>query len=159
TVSDICGNLVASRSIPTDITLSVTGGTGTFTFGSGTLNVTPTGATTATIAHTTTPPSSAFNALNASGQGTFTISHGPAETVTLTATSGTGSATTMLTWNVGPAHHLGFTTQPVNTMAGAAIVPVVTIQDAGGNTVTGDDRNITLTLVAPAPPPGTGTLL
>jgi hypothetical protein len=49
---------------------------------------------------------------------------------------------------VGPAHHLAFTTQPVDTVAGQALLPAVTIQDLGGNTVTTDDRTITLSLPA-----------
>ncbi len=46
----------------------------------------------------------------------------------------------------GTADHLAFTTQPINTSAGVALVPVVTIEDAFNNPVTGDDRNITLTI-------------
>ncbi len=46
----------------------------------------------------------------------------------------------------GAAHHLGFTTHPANpTAAGANLLPAVTIQDEYDNTVTGDDRTITLT--------------
>lgn len=49
----------------------------------------------------------------------------------------------------GAAHHLAFTTQPTSpTTAGANLLPVVTIQDQYDNTVAGDDRNITLTLLA-----------
>jgi hypothetical protein len=47
---------------------------------------------------------------------------------------------------VGPAHHLTFTTQPVDTVAGNPLVPVVTIRDQAENTVTGDDRTITLAI-------------
>ena len=46
----------------------------------------------------------------------------------------------------GTADHLAFTTQPVNTVAGVALVPVITIQDQFNNTVTGNDRTITLTI-------------
>jgi hypothetical protein len=45
------------------------------------------------------------------------------------------------------AHHLAFTVQPVNTAAGAVLTPTVTIQDEYNNTVTGDDRLITLSLL------------
>lgn len=49
----------------------------------------------------------------------------------------------------GAAHHLGFTIQPVSpTAAGANLLPAVTIQDEYDNTVTGDDRTITLTFAA-----------
>ncbi len=44
----------------------------------------------------------------------------------------------------GPADHLAFTTQPVDTRVADPLLPVVTIQDEFNNTVTGDDRNITL---------------
>jgi len=42
------------------------------------------------------------------------------------------------------ADHMDFTTQPVDTAAGAALLPTVTIQDAYHNTCTSDNRNITL---------------
>jgi hypothetical protein len=45
------------------------------------------------------------------------------------------------------AHHLEFSTDPVSSMAGEALLPAVTIQDAYGNTVTGDERIITLILM------------
>src|SRR5439155_748909 len=57
----------------------------------------------------------------------------------------------------GPAAKLGFTTSPSNTIAGTAFgtQPVVTLQDAGGNTVTGTAQNVT---VAIQNNPGGGTL-
>ena len=56
---------------------------------------------------------------------------------------------------VGPATHIVFTTQPGNATAGTAFgrQPVVTFEDAGGNTVTGDADSITMTLGS-----GAGTL-
>ncbi len=45
------------------------------------------------------------------------------------------------------ADHLVFSTDPVNTTAGVALVPEVTIQDQFNNTVEDDDRTITLTLL------------
>jgi trimeric autotransporter adhesin len=53
---------------------------------------------------------------------------------------------------VGPAAQLAFTTQPSATSNGGAVFasqPVVTVEDAGGNTVSGDTSNVTLTLGAP----------
>jgi hypothetical protein len=59
--------------------------------------------------------------------------------------------------NPGPAAELVFTGQPRTTVAGAAISPSVqvTVQDAFGNTVTGDTTRITLAI---ATNPGGGTL-
>ena len=45
------------------------------------------------------------------------------------------------------AHHLTFTTQPVSLAAGVPLEPQITIQDEFNNTITGDDRLITLTLL------------
>ncbi len=59
--------------------------------------------------------------------------------------------------DVGAAHHLAFTTQPTNTTAAANLVPVVTIQDQYNNTVTTDNRNITLAIQAD-PSGGAATL-
>jgi hypothetical protein len=61
----------------------------------------------------------------------------------------------------GSAHHLEFTVQPTNTAAGAALLPQVTIRDQFNNTVTADDRDITLTFAANpggAAPNGTAAL-
>jgi len=55
----------------------------------------------------------------------------------------------------GVAHHLAFTTQPVNTTAGLDLLPAVTIQDQYNNTVTNDNRTITLAIQVN---PGGGSL-
>ncbi len=47
----------------------------------------------------------------------------------------------------GVAHHLAFTTEPVTSTAGANLLPAVTIQDQFNNTVTGDNRTISFTLL------------
>jgi len=73
---------------------------------------------------------------------------------TLTATGNTVSTTpgtvvsSAFNVTVGTATKLGFGQQPSNTSAGAAITPAVTVlvQDAGGNTVTTDSRNITVAI-------------
>src|SRR5439155_727027 len=78
---------------------------------------------------------------------------------TLTATSGTLTSATSTTFNisVGAASKLVFSTQPTTTVAGLSVSPAVqvTVQDAGGNTVTSNTASITLAI---ATNPGAGTL-
>jgi signal peptidase I len=73
-----------------------------------------------------------------------------AGTYTLTATSsGLASAVSAnLAITVGPASRLVFTTTPLNTARNTAFTnqPVVTIKDAGGNTVTTSTAPVTLTV-------------
>ena len=75
-------------------------------------------------------------------------------TYTLTAAaSGLTSATsTSFTITVGTASQLAFTTNPSNSTIGTAFAtqPVVTVRDAGGNTVTTSTASVTLTLTTPA---------
>jgi trimeric autotransporter adhesin len=54
--------------------------------------------------------------------------------------------------NVGPAAQLAFSTSPSNATAGVAFgtQPVIDVEDAGGNIVTGDSSAVTLSLVVPA---------
>jgi hypothetical protein len=76
----------------------------------------------------------------------------------MAASSGLTSATSN-TFNitVGAAAQLAFTTSPSNSTHGVAFPtqPVVTLQDAGGNTVTGRAQNVTLAIQNN---PGGGTL-
>jgi len=67
---------------------------------------------------------------------------------TIRATSGSLVADTSVAFNItpGPATQLAFTTQPVNTAAGATIPVVVTAQDAQGNTATGFTGNVTMAI-------------
>src|SRR5207302_3063571 len=79
---------------------------------------------------------------------------------TLTATSGSLTAATSNSFNVtvGAASQLAFTTQPgggVHTAVWAQ-QPKVTVQDAGGNTVTSSSASITLAIGIN--PPGNGNL-
>ena len=78
---------------------------------------------------------------------------------TLTATSGGLTSTTSATFNisVGPATRVAFTTQPGGGVAASAWgqQPVVTVQDAGGNTVTTNSSSVT---VAIGTNPSGGTL-
>ena len=74
-------------------------------------------------------------------------------TYTLTATSGSlpSVVSTDFTITVGPASKLAFTTQPSSTAVSQvplATQPVVTVQDAGGNTVT-SSNTVTLALSVP----------
>ncbi|MDQ1385132.1 MAG: trimeric autotransporter adhesin, partial [Actinomycetota bacterium] len=74
---------------------------------------------------------------------------------TLHAVDGSLAAATStgITVSVGAATQLGFTTQPSATATGGTdfpVQPVVTIRDAGGNTVTGDTTGVTLTITTPA---------
>ncbi len=73
---------------------------------------------------------------------------------TLHATDGslTFATSTGITVSAGGAARLAFTTQPSATATGGtdfAQQPVVTVQDAGGNTIAGDTSSITLTITTP----------
>jgi type II secretory pathway pseudopilin PulG len=76
---------------------------------------------------------------------------------TLTATDGALTSITTSTFNVtvGAATQLSFTTQPGNGSSATILStqPVVTVQDAGGNTVTSSSASVTLAISS-----GTGTL-
>ncbi len=69
---------------------------------------------------------------------------------TLVATGGglTSATSTALDIAVGPAARLAFTVQPSGAVVGKAFAaqPVVTIQDAGGNTVTAGTNSVTLAI-------------
>ncbi len=64
------------------------------------------------------------------------------------------SATFAIT--IGTADHLAFTTQPSASTGGIAFgtQPVVTVRDAGNNTVTGNASPVTLTITQPSNPVG-----
>ena len=68
----------------------------------------------------------------------------------LIATDGQLASATSAPFDVstGPATHIAFTTEPDNAIGGSAFVtqPKLTIEDAGGNTVTTDTHVITLTI-------------
>jgi hypothetical protein len=76
-------------------------------------------------------------------------------TYTLTAASSglTNAVSTSFTITVGPATKLAFTTSPSSSTihnVAFATQPVVTVQDAGGNTVTTSTAPVTLTITTPA---------
>ena len=75
---------------------------------------------------------------------------------TLTANGGGASgASSAFNITPGPASVLAFTTQPGNTVAGAAITTTVTARDQFGNTATGFTGNVAMTI---GTNPGAGTL-
>ena len=133
-VQDACGNTVTSdvRSITLEIGTNA-GSTGTLS-GVKTLGCSS-GVATWADAHDLN--------IDVAGTGyTLKASHNGS------ALAGSSQTVTSSAFNItrGTAYKLAFTTQPVNTTAGQNLVPVVTIQDAGGNTVTDDNRTITLAI-------------
>ena len=85
---------------------------------------------------------------------------GAAGTYTLTATDGalTSAASSSFTIVAGTATKVAFTTQPVGGVAEGVNLgtqPVVSVQDAFGNTVTGNTSSVTLSI---ASGPGSGSL-
>lgn len=92
------------------------------------------------------------------GSATFTgCSLNKTGTYTLTATgAGFTTASTSLTITTGPATRLGFTSQPSGSTGSVpfATQPAISVQDAGGNTVTTSTATVNLTLTS-----GSGALL
>jgi hypothetical protein len=82
---------------------------------------------------------------------------GTGYTLTASSTGLTGDTSSPFDISVGPATRLAFSVQPSTTVAGATLSPAVqiTVQDAGGNTVTTSTASIT---VAISTNPGSGTL-
>jgi hypothetical protein len=120
---------------------------------------TTTGTDPVTLAITTpagaalTCPATTTNAV--SGMATFAgCGIDKTGTYTLTATSGalTGAVSTSFAITTGTATKLAFTTNPSGSTGGLAFntQPVVTVQDAGGNTVTTSAAPVTLTITTPA---------
>jgi hypothetical protein len=127
TVQDAVGNTVTSSTA--SVTLSIT---------------TPAGAT---LTCTTNPRTAS------SGVATFAgCKIDRTGTYTLTAASGglTSPLSTSLTITAGSATKLVFTTSPSNTVRNVvfATQPVVSVQDAGGNTVTSSSASITLSITS-----------
>ena len=82
---------------------------------------------------------------------------GTGYTLVATSTSLTQATSNLFNITAGSANKLVFNQQPTNTSTGVAITPAVTItvQDAGGNTVTGSSASITIAI---GTNPGGGTL-
>ncbi|MDI3213055.1 hypothetical protein [Arthrobacter sp. AL12] len=125
------------------VTIQDAGGNTTTSTASVTLSITtPAGAT---LTCTTNPRTAvagvaSFAGCNIDKTGTYT----------LTAASGTltVAASSSFTITAGPAAKLVFTTQPSGAAANSvfATQPVVTVQDAGGNTVTTSGATVTLAI-------------
>jgi Fibronectin type III domain len=134
-IQDAGGNTVTTDT--NAITLTITGGTGTA------------GAALTGCTGTTTLGVAAFTGckINTAGTG-YTL------TATDTPDGPLTAASTALNVTVGAAAQLAFTRQPGNGTPGIALnpQPVVTIRDAGGNTVTTDTNAITMAITN-----GTGT--
>ena len=139
TVKDFVGNTVTGSSA--SVTLAITGGTPA-TGGPGTFT-----ATVNPLAATSGVATFAGGKIDKSGTG-----------YQLTATSSGLTSATSSTFDiaVGTASKLAFTTQPGGGTGGTAwsTQPIVTVQDAGGNTVTGSSASITLAITGGTP--GTG---
>ena len=119
-------------------------------------NVVTTGTNAITLAIGTNPGGTlgcTTNPLNATG-GVATFGHcqitGTLGSYTLTAAANglTGATSNAFNITVGPASRLAFTTQPGGGGNGATWTaqPIVTVQDAGGNTVTTANNSITLAI-------------
>jgi len=96
------------------------------------------------------------NSVNAvAGVATFTgcrINKAGTYTLTATASGLTSASSTSVTITVGAASQLAFTTSPSSSTGGVAFAaqPVVTVQDAGGNTVSTSVASVTLSLTTAA---------
>jgi hypothetical protein len=129
TVQDVSGNTVITNT--SSVTLALT---------------TPAGATLAC----TPNPSAAV-----AGVVTFTGCRiDKVGTYTLTATDGllTPATSSSVSITTGAASTLAFTTSPSSSTGGTAFAsqPAVSVQDAGGNTVTTSVASVTLTITTPA---------
>ena len=123
-VQDASGNTVTGNT--STVTLTLSGGT----FASG----------SSTVSAAAVNGVATFGSLVINTAGTYTLA-----TSDGTLTGATSASFAIVT---GTATKLAFLQQPSNTTAGAAISPAVTVavQDASGNTVTGNSSTVTLTL-------------
>ena len=98
---------------------------------------------------TTTAGTASFSGCSINTAGTYTLTATDAGDA-LTATSAS------LDVGTGVASQLAVTTSPAGATGGTAFTtqPVVTVEDAGGNTVTGDTSTVTLSLTAGTPTTG-----
>jgi hypothetical protein len=131
TAQDAGGNKVTSFS--STITLSILSGTGT------------TGAALSNCSGSTSNGVATFNNCQIDKAGTGYMLHASASSGALTGDSAAFDVA------VGAVSQLAFTTQPGGGATGGTAFPaqpVVTAQDAGGNTVTSYTRTITLTIAS-----------
>ena len=128
-------------------------------------NTVTTAASTVTLAIGSGPGSlSGCTATTTAGVAAFSgCSINTAGSHTLMASDGSLTAATSNPFNVtvGGANHLAVTTSPAGATGGTAFgtQPVVTVQDAGNNTVTANTSTVTLSITAATPATGgPGTL-
>ena len=128
TILDAGGNPVTTN--VTNVTLAITGA--------------PAGATLTCTANPKTAVAgvAAFAACAIDKAGTYTL--------TATDPGLTNAISSSLTVTVGATTHIAFTTQPSGAVSQTAFAtqPVVTVRDAGDNTVTTDTSTVVLTLTA-----------
>jgi len=138
TVEDANNNPVASSSAA--VTVARTGGTGTG------------GAVLTCTSNTVTAVSGV-----ATFAGCAMDKAGGGYTLTATATNMAAATSGSFTVTVGSAAKLAFTTQPAGAAHGVAFTtqPTVTVEDAGGNTVTSSSASVTLAI---GTNPGAGVL-
>ena len=112
-----------------------------------TLNiVTPAGAT---LTCTSNPTNASAGIANFAG---CRIDKAGTYTLVATASGLTAAVSTSFTISTGPAGNLAFATSPSGSSDGVAFStqPAVTVQDAGGNTVTSSTASVTLSITPPA---------
>jgi hypothetical protein len=135
TVEDASGNTVTGSSAPATLAIATQPGSG------------------ATLSCTTNPVAASSGVVSFAG---CQIA-GKAGSYTLSATSAglTSATTSAFSITVGSAAQLAVTTQPNGGANGATWTtqPVVTVEDSGGNTVTGSSAPVTLAI---ATQPGSG---
>ena len=141
-IKDAGGNTVTTDT--STVALAITAATPA-TGGPGTLTCTPTAATNGVAAFT----------------GCSIDTAGTAYQLTATDDALTPADSAAFDVTVGPASQLAVTTEPSDASAGSAIAPspAVTVEDAGGNTVTADTSTVALAITGDTPATGgPGTL-
>ena len=136
TVQDAGGNTVTGSSASITLAIGTNPGSGTLT------------CTTDPLAASSGVSSFAGCAINKAGVG---------YTLTASASGLTGATSSTFTITVGAATKLAYSQQPSGANAAAVwpTQPIVLVQDAGGNTVTGSSASITLAI---GTNPGSGVL-
>ena len=139
-VEDANGNTVTTGTgSNASITLAITSGTG---------------AAGAALTCTSANPLAATAGVASFVGCKINLASGNTYTLTATATGLTNAVSSTFSVTVGAATQLVFTTQPSGGSGGTAwsTQPAVTVEDAGGNTVTGSSASISLAITS-----GTGT--
>ena len=137
-IQDALGNTVTTSTA--SVTLAITSGTGT----------------SGAVLTCTTNPKAAVSGV-ATFAGCKIDKAGTGYTLTATAAGLTSAVSNAFDVALGPAAKVVYTQQPTAVVAGSLISPavVVTVQDAGGNTVTSSSATVTIAI---GTNPGGGTL-